>query len=117
MGQIQAWLTVVGLIADFAGFCLLLREWWLAFFNEGRQLQMELNLERQRSLRRFAQTNMPDALKGHAQTAARMDEDRAFQVAQSEHAKTRNARKGIFALAAALIVLGFLLQVAGAWPL
>ena len=34
----QQWLTTLGIALDFAGFMLLLREWWLAFFNEGRQI-------------------------------------------------------------------------------
>jgi hypothetical protein len=34
----QQWLTVLGLALDFAGFMMLLREWWLAFFNENRQM-------------------------------------------------------------------------------
>ena len=47
----QQWLSVLGIALDFAGFALLLREWWLAFFNEGRQLEMEEQLERARAMR------------------------------------------------------------------
>ena len=50
----QQWLTVLGLALDFAGFMLLLREWWLAFFNEERQIEMEEQFERVRALRNFA---------------------------------------------------------------
>ena len=34
----QQWLTVLGLGLDFFGFCLLLREWWLAFFHESSEM-------------------------------------------------------------------------------
>jgi hypothetical protein len=49
----QQWLTVVGLGLDFTGFMLLLREWWLAFFNEQRQIEMEEQFERVRALRQL----------------------------------------------------------------
>ena len=47
----QQWLTVLGLALDFTGFMLLLREWWLAFFNESHQLEMAEQLERMRAMR------------------------------------------------------------------
>jgi hypothetical protein len=35
----QQWLSVAGLGMDLVGFALLLREWWIAFFNEGHQIE------------------------------------------------------------------------------
>jgi len=48
--MIQSWLTIGGLAFDFSGFALLLREWWLAFFNEGMQIEAEEQLERMRQV-------------------------------------------------------------------
>ena len=44
----QQWLSVIGIALDAAGFMILLFEWWLAFFNEERQLGFQRQLERER---------------------------------------------------------------------
>jgi hypothetical protein len=110
----QQWLSVVGLGLDFAGFMMLLREWWLAFFNEARQIEMEEQSERVRALRNLrpaqpGQRNPFEALE-------RVQDEAALRRARSEHRLAMAARKGTFLLATALIVLGFALQIAGAWP-
>jgi len=56
--MIQQWLTVAGIVLDFAGFMLLLREWWLAFFNEGRQMQFAEQLDRARAMRDLRNRSM-----------------------------------------------------------
>ena len=68
----QAWLTVAGLTLDFLGFCLLLREWWLAFFSEAAQLGHEEALERQQKLRAFASQNTSEAMKKHYAVAGHL---------------------------------------------
>jgi hypothetical protein len=110
----QQWLTVLGLFLDFLGFMLLLREWWLAFFNEGRQLEMEEQLERMRALRNLrpqapGQRNPFEAIE-------RMQDDSAIRKARGAHRAALAARKGTFLLAMVLIIAGFVLQVVGAWP-
>lgn len=114
--MIQSWLNVAGLALDFAGFALLLREWWLAFFSEGRQIEFEERFERQRKMREFAHVNAPEAQRRHLETSNRLMEDQAIRRERSAQIAARGARRGIFALAAALIIAGFLLQIAGAWP-
>lgn len=74
----QQWLTVAGLGLDFAGFMLLLREWWLAFFNEARQIVMEEQAERVRALR-------------HLRPA---QDDAAVRKARGAHRAAMSARKG-----------------------
>ena len=110
----QQWITVAGLGLDFVGFALLLREWWLAFFNEGRQIEMEEQLERMRALR-----NLRPAQPGQQNPFAsieRMQDEQAIRSARSVHRSAMSARKGTFIFATLLIVLGFVLQIAGAWP-
>jgi hypothetical protein len=110
----QQWLSVVGLGLDFAGFMMLLREWWLAFFNEARQIEMEEQQERVRALR-----NLRPPAPGQRnpfETLERVQDDAAVRRARSDHRAAMAARKGTFLLATTLIVLGFVLQIAGAWP-
>jgi hypothetical protein len=110
----QQWLTVAGLGLDFIGFMLLLREWWLAFFNEQRQIEMEEQFERVRALRqlRAAQPGQRNPFE----TLERVQDEAALRKARNVHRTAMAARKGTFLLASALIGLGFLLQIAGAWP-
>lgn len=53
-----------GLALDFAGFAMLLREWWLAFYNEGRRIEMEEQLQRMQSLRNLRPVAQGGALAG-----------------------------------------------------
>ena len=104
----QHWLSVLGIALDFAGFALLLREWWLAFFNEGRQLEMEEQLERARAMRN---------LRGNPfESLERAQDDQAIRKARGVHRAAMAARKRVFALSVVLIVAGFILQLVGAWP-
>ena len=112
----QQWLTVIGLGADFLGFCLLLREWWLAFFNEARQLEMEVGLEKMRAMRDFGRGHRPPTEPNPYASLERAQDDMAIRKARSAHRATLAARKSVFVLAMTLIVAGFLLQIAGAIP-
>jgi hypothetical protein len=112
--MIQPWMTVLGIVLDFAGFMLLLREWWLAFFNEGRQMQLAEQLDRVRAMR-----DMRPRLAGEANPFEQLDrfaDEQAVRKAREEHRAALAARRGVFLLSTALIVSGFVLQVAGAWP-
>ena len=110
----QQWLTVVGLGLDFVGFMLLLREWWLAFFNESRQMRMAEQLDRMRATR-----NMFPRAPGERnpyESLERVQDEQAIRTARTEHRAAMAARRGVFLLATVLIVSGFVLQIAGAWP-
>lgn len=110
----QQWLTVLGLGLDFAGFMMLLREWWLAFFNERRQMELEEQQERIRTLRNLR--SAPPGTRNPFETLERVQDESALRRARGEARAAMAARKGIFLLATALIVLGFALQIAGTWP-
>ena len=88
----QQWLTVAGLGLDFAGFMLLLSEWWLAFFNEARQIVMEEQAERVRALR-----HLRPAQPGHKnpfEALERVQDDAAVRKARGAHRAAMSARKG-----------------------
>ena len=110
----QQWLTTIGLALDFAGFALLLREWWLAFFNEARQLEMEEQLERMRAMRTIIPRD--PGQRNPYESLERVQDEQAIRKARNIHRQAMSARKRMFILAMALIALGFLLQLAGAWP-
>jgi hypothetical protein len=110
----QPWLTTIGLALDFAGFALLLREWWLAFFNEGRQLEMEEQLERIRAMRNMVPRD--PGQRNPYESLERMQDEQAIRKARTIHRRAMAARQRMFLLATALVVLGFLAQLVGAWP-
>jgi hypothetical protein len=110
----QQWLNVLGLVLDFAGFMLLLREWWLAFFNERRQIEMQEQFERMQSMRNLR----PRAPSEHNPYEAleRMQDQQAVRKARDVHRSAMGARRGTFLLSTTLIVVGFVLQILAAWP-
>ena len=110
----QQWLTVLGLALDFLGFMLLLREWWLAFFNEGRQMQLAEQLDRARATRDLRNRGMGG--QNPFETLDRMADESAIRKARAEHRGALMARRGVFLLASVLIVAGFVLQIVGAVP-
>ena len=110
----QQWLTVLGITLDFAGFMMLLREWWLAFFNEGRQMELAEQLDRMRGMRNI-RPRAPGE-RNPFESLERMQDEQSVRKARSEHRSALAARRGVFLLATTLIVLGFALQIVGAWP-
>ncbi len=111
----QQWLTVLGLALDFTGFMLLLREWWLAFFNEERQIAVG-GAARPHAGR--CATSAP-ARRASATPTRRwsgVQDEQAIRRARAEHGAALTARRGTFLVATVLIVVGFVLQIIGAWP-
>lgn len=113
----QQWLSVIGIALDFTGFCILLVEWWFAFFNEERQLGFQRRLERERNLRAFAQANASTGYRQHLETAGKMMDDMALKRAWDAHTLALGRRKPVFFTAAILIAAGFILQLLGSWPI
>jgi hypothetical protein len=112
----QQWLSVFGIGLDAVGFAILLVEWWLAFFNEERQLGFQRQLERERNLREFTRVNAPEGLRKHLETSGKIADDMALRRAWEAHRGTLLRRKVAFICAAILIVAGAALQLAGSWP-
>ncbi|MEQ1716368.1 MAG: hypothetical protein ABL907_10355 [Hyphomicrobium sp.] len=117
MTDAQAWLTVAGLAIDFFGFCLLLREWWIAFLSDQAMMAHEAQLEQQQRLRAFATQNANDAMKRHLVTAGQMQDDMAIRRARDDRVSAMRGRRRWFIGASVLIITGFVLQLLGAVPL
>jgi hypothetical protein len=112
----QQWLSVIGIGLDAAGFIILLFEWWLAFFNEERQLGFQRQLERERNHRALAQANAPEGLRQHLETTGKLMDESALRRAWEAHGGTLARRKIAFLTATLLIIAGAGLQLAGNWP-
>jgi hypothetical protein len=108
----QQWLSVIGIALDAAGFVILLFEWWLAFFNEERQLGFQRQLERERNQRAFAQAHAPEGLRQHLETSGKSALRRIWEA----HGGTLVRRKLAFLTATLLIMAGAGVQLAGSWP-
>lgn len=114
--MVQSWISVAGIAIDLAGFVLLLREWWLAFFHESQTLAFEQRRAWERSVRHHHHTHAPEQLRTHLETSARIQDEMAERGAWDRHMATLKSRKRAFILATALIVTGSLLQLAGQLP-
>ncbi|MGE0022585.1 MAG: hypothetical protein AB7S70_03015 [Hyphomicrobium sp.] len=114
--MVQSWVSVAGIALDLAGFVLLLREWWLAFFHESAALDHQSRRAQEERFRQFQRTSASDQMRSHLDTFARMQDEMSERNAMSRHANTLKARKGAFVLATLLIVTGSLLQLAGQVP-
>ena len=112
----QQWLSVVGIVLDATGFIILLFEWWLAFFNEERQLGFQRQLERERNQRAFAQEHASEQLRKHLETTGKLMDESALRRAWEAHGGTLARRKMAFLTATFLIIAGAGLQLAGNWP-
>lgn len=114
--MVQSWVSVAGIAIDLAGFLLLLREWWLAFFHETAMIDFQQQRAFQQSMRRHQQATASDQMRSHLDTFARMQDEMADRGARSRHIATLSSRKRAFVLATVLIVVGALLQLAGQIP-
>jgi len=113
---LQSWLSVAGIAVDLAGFVLLLREWWLAFFHETETAALAQRRAWERSIRHHHHTHVPDQLRSHLETSARIQDEMAARGDHSRHVATLRSRKRAFVLATVLIVAGSLMQLAGQLP-
>jgi hypothetical protein len=114
--MLQTWITIAGLALDLAGFVLLLREWWLAFFHETASLEAERRRAWERSLRHTQRTHASEQLRTHLDTTNRLQDEMAERNAQGRHEATLKSRRRMFVTATVLIVVGSLLQILGALP-
>ncbi len=113
----QGWLSAAGIAIDLGGFVLLLREWWLAFFHESATIEFEQQRAWQQSLRHQHQMHAPDQLRAHLDASSRIHDEMTTRNARERHLATLRSRKRAFKLATVLIVVGGLLQLAGALPI
>ncbi|MCC7253763.1 hypothetical protein [Hyphomicrobium sp.] len=112
----QNWLSAAGVAIDLAGFLVLLREWWLAFFHETTTAALAQRRAWERSVRHHHHTHASDQLRGHLETAARIQDEMAQRNDHNLHMATLQSRKRMFVLATVLILVGGLMQLAGTIP-
>jgi len=113
----QNWLSVAGIGIDLVGFLLLLREWWLAFFHETAVLDSQQQRAFEQSMRHHQRASASDQMRSHLDTFARMQDEAAARGDRGRHLATLQSRKRMFVLATVMIIVGALLQLAGALPL
>jgi hypothetical protein len=113
----QTWFTIAGLTLDFVGFCLLLREWWIAFLSDQAMLAHEEQLQQAQKFRAFTTQHAGnDQMRRHLETAGQMQDEMAIRRARDGKRASMAGRRRWFFAAGALIAAGFSLQLAGAWP-
>ena len=112
----QTWLTLSGLTADFAGFILLLREWSLAFFHEASALEKRKREAWETSIRERHASVAPSEQRAHLDASSRIHNEMVQMSWNREHDATLRNRKHVFYTATVLIVIGYVLQFAGAVP-
>ena len=105
----QQWFTFIGLAADVGGFCLIAIEWARTFEHNVayRDAQLEDAYERNDAQE---QGREPDCrYQGEEEAMAR-------EFSKLHHSEAR-LRRSLYVLGLALVIIGFVLQAVGAWPL
>ncbi len=112
----QIWLTLTGIGMDFFGFCILLREWWIAMYSERAELAADQRLEEQRRFSEFGMKNVEGHLREHMERSAKWREQNAINETRRGRRSALKSRRALFVIATVLIIVGTGLQFAGAVP-
>lgn len=115
----QAWLQVAGLIVDFLGVSLIAVEWLIAQRGERRLLEIEARRAtsddgRQRMVRMTP--NMSPEMVRHLETVSEMERRMAAQRTEQARTQVGQLRVKVIVLGLVFVLVGFVLQLAGAWP-
>ncbi|QWG24461.1 hypothetical protein KMZ93_06020 [Bradyrhizobium sediminis] len=105
----QQWLSAIGLIADVIGFLMIAWEWRQMFLHDRSNRELAISEIRARYFAR---------LEGRDRTEYEMDEGNYHLPKHMENALNYqfDRRRRFFYGGAALVILGFLGQVAGSLP-
>lgn len=109
-------INLIGLGLDFAGFAILLREWWIAVFSQEADIAFEEKLQKQLELDAFAMQSATGNMKEHMERSSKMRAGHAISQARAERRARLSARRKLYVTAAVLIVVGSLMQFAGSIP-
>jgi hypothetical protein len=104
----QQWLSVLGLLADVAGFLLIAWEWYRAFTHSVHMRSEELHDAEER---RQAREEGREHVKG-----MQWEDEEMARLFSRLHNAEASFRRWLFLLGCGLVILGFLLQSAGSWP-
>jgi drug/metabolite transporter (DMT)-like permease len=114
----QAWLQVIGLIVEFAGVVLLAMEWFTAQRQEAAE--RAIATEQARREEGMARLQQAGAANPGLQRHLEMSRDVQRRMTETRAGATRQQFTGMRVRtvmgALALLVAGFLLQLAGSWP-
>lgn len=110
--MIQPWFNVAGLTLDFLGILLFSNEWWTALKAERTEAEVEARKSRFAPNPMMPKSNIPQ--QAVFDWMREQQEERQRQV---RLATARTARWRYYLTALVLVALGFLLQLAGSWPL
>jgi len=115
----QAWLQVVGLCLDVIGFGLIAWEWLMAQRAERALLAIEAKRraeeERQRMMRRH-DPNMHPSMQLHMEMVDQMSRRTTASALETTRTAFSGRRYALVYTGMVMVLLGFLFQLAGAWP-
>ncbi len=106
----QQWVTVVGLVADLIGFGMIAFEWHRAFTHAVEIRNAELQEAYERNEARENKKKMPRYTRKDEEGTMAVEFSRLFN-------REAGKRYRLFVGGVTLFLLGFLLQVIGAWPI
>mmetsp|Transcript_21964 Transcript_21964/g.32445 ORF Transcript_21964/g.32445 Transcript_21964/m.32445 type:complete len:127 (+) Transcript_21964:21-401(+) len=115
-GTIKEYINLVGLVLDFFGFILLLREWWVAFLTQQRELELYQRRFRQEDMDRLQRQNANEILRNHLDTIKNMRERSETEAEIQDISTQLKNRRGLFQLSAFCIMVGFILQIVASIP-
>src|SRR3954463_15785738 len=105
----QQWLSILGLLADIVGFLVIAYEWRRSFKYNVDMRTLELQDAHGRNLARQV---------GHEPRYTLQEEEETMAREFSKlHRQEADFRLSLFWIGGALIILGFLLQSIGSWPI
>mmetsp|Transcript_19506 Transcript_19506/g.29346 ORF Transcript_19506/g.29346 Transcript_19506/m.29346 type:complete len:126 (+) Transcript_19506:89-466(+) len=115
--EIKEIVNFAGLVLDFFGFVLLLREWWVAFLTQQRELVILQRRFRQEEIDRMQSQHAGESLRKHLSTIRHVRDRTETQTEIEELSEQLKSRRVLFLVAALCISVGFILQIVASIPL
>jgi len=117
--DISSYINFAGLILDFIGFIILLREWWIAYLSQQQELELYQKRFRQEQLDQLQQnnqSNLSPQLQKHMETVKNQRGKTQAMEEMKDIATKLKSRRGLYVIATALIMGGFLMQIVASIP-
>mmetsp|Transcript_15300 Transcript_15300/g.16971 ORF Transcript_15300/g.16971 Transcript_15300/m.16971 type:complete len:127 (-) Transcript_15300:214-594(-) len=117
--DISSYINFAGLILDFIGFIILLREWWIAYLSQQQELELYQKRFRQEQLDQLQQnnqSNLSPQLQKHMETVKNQRGKTQTMEEMKDIATKLKSRRGLYVIATALIMGGFLMQIVASIP-
>lgn len=114
--EIKEIVNFAGLVLDFFGFVLLLREWWVAFLTQQRELIILQRRFRQEEIDRMHSQNAGESLRQHLATIRHVRDRTERRTEIEELTEQLKSRRVLFLVAALCISIGFILQIVASIP-